>query len=263
MKLYYMPQELINELKGNFRHYSHYYRENDRKGLMQELSRYGELRESKIECEDFSLERTADLPDKIGRSYYYESDVDNIKIIYDHLKDRLDLNAASDEKLWDGMSHSWFWDYIQFREAKKLKSDKDADVSKACLLPVKKLGIRRARDIHCLSRLWWAGYYTYDEENKENPYALTEFYFSGALPSRMLLLSSRNFIANKNICIGTLRSLKKRYERGDRDVLERYHAETAFKYLNGIGGATSLDFLDSQEIEELVDNVMDKKYGKV
>lgn len=30
MKLYYMPQELLNELRGNFQHYLHYYRENDK-----------------------------------------------------------------------------------------------------------------------------------------------------------------------------------------------------------------------------------------
>lgn len=50
MKLYYMPQELLNELRGNFQHYLHYYRENDKDGLLQELSRYGNLKESKIGC---------------------------------------------------------------------------------------------------------------------------------------------------------------------------------------------------------------------
>lgn len=263
MKLYYMPQDMLNELKGNFRHYCHYYQENDRNGLIQELSKYGKLRESKIECDDFELEMTADLPETIDRFYYYKSDVDNIKILYGHLKDKLNLNAASDEKLWDGMNHSCFWDYIQFREAMKLKSCEEKDISNAYILPVKRNGIRRARAMHCLSRLWWAGYYTYDEENEENPYVLTEFYFNEALPSKMILLSSRNFTANKSICIGILRSLKKRYERGDEKALERYHVETAFTYLNGIGGATSLDFLDSHDIEKLVDNVMNKRYGEI
>lgn len=71
MKLYYMPQELLNELRGNFQHYLHYYRENDKNGLLQELSRYGNLKESKIECEDFSLEMTTSISN--GKTAYNES----------------------------------------------------------------------------------------------------------------------------------------------------------------------------------------------
>ena len=183
--------------------------------------------------------------------------------MYDHLKDKLSLKAAGNEKLWTGMAHTYFWDYIQYRHANDIRSGQEDKIRKSFLWNSQKSGgTRRAREVNCLSRLWWAGYYTYDEEN-EDRYYLTDFYFGKALPSRLLLLASRHFTANKEVCIGILRSLKKRYDSGDKDCLERYHVETALTYLNGIGGMTSLDFLSQSEIGALIDKRMNQVYGVI
>lgn len=263
MKLYYMTQDAIDELKGNFHHYAEFYKNNNKKEINEWLrSSYG-LKESNIECDGFTLEKDDNIPEKIGKDYYYESDLKNIKIMYDNLKDKLSLKAASNEKLWTGMAHTYFWDYIQYRRANEIRSGKEDEIRKSFLWNSQKSGgTRRAREVSCLSRLWWAGYYTYDEESADG-YYLTDFYFGKAMPSRLLLLASRHFTANKEVCIGLLRSLKKRYDNGDKDCLERYHVEAALTYLNGIGGMTSLDFLSRSEIEALIDKRMNQVYGTI
>lgn len=259
MKLYFMEQDMIDKIKGDFSSYLPYYRGNDLNWFNHHVFSHGGLVESKIKCKDFTLDTKTGKKGEMKPEDYNVGDLINIKLVYDHLKDVLTPQQACDERLWAGLTHSHFWDYVQFRRASELKGGNEEKIKFSFFYS--KNGIRRASDVHCVSRLWWAGYYTYDEKDKQNPYHLTDFFFKEAVPSRMVLLSSRSFAHNKEICLGLLSALKERSEKGE--LLTRKIFECALRYLNGAGSVTVLDALSRDDIREMVAGVLAKNFGKL
>ncbi|MDU5301080.1 MAG: DUF6339 family protein [Dialister micraerophilus] len=249
MKLYFITRNKIDEIKSGFSYYLPHYKDNDKNWFEKEFKVNGGLVESKFECDDFALDMTCEninnLPTK---NDYFVSDLKNVKIMYNNLKDVLSPHDASDERLWTGLAHTCFWDFVRYRNIKNLKLNDD-EIVKNVYFFVK--NSRRYLNVNCLSRLWWAGYYTYDENNKENPYELTDFYFNKALPSKMLLLTSRNFISNKSICLGFIKGVKNVADMGLK--VDRDETEFALKYLSCMGSVTLLDFLSENEIANIVE----------
>ena len=70
MKLYYMTQDAIDELKGNFKHYAEFYKQNNKKGIQEWLRSIHGLKESNIECDEFTLETEKNIPEKIGKDLF-------------------------------------------------------------------------------------------------------------------------------------------------------------------------------------------------
>ena len=83
----------------------------------------------------------------------------------------------------------------------------------------------------------------------------------GAFSSTILLFSSSNFTANKNLSLGILDSIKKRSDAGER--IERKHFVDSTKYLNQMGAVTILDTLSREKTTDLIDKFFNKKYGPV
>ncbi|KGR78965.1 hypothetical protein CD29_08060 [Ureibacillus manganicus DSM 26584] len=105
--------------------------------------------------------------------------------------------------------------------------------------------------VHALARLWWVGYMTYDENNQEDPYWLTEFFCSADFSARCVVFFSSNFTSNCAITKGILRALIALREDGVD--IKRAHFVESTKFLNISGGAMVLDLLEDDEVKEMVE----------
>ncbi|KGR90836.1 hypothetical protein CD30_08955 [Ureibacillus massiliensis 4400831 = CIP 108448 = CCUG 49529] len=112
--------------------------------------------------------------------------------------------------------------------------------------------------VHALARLWWVGYMTYDENNQENPYWLTEFFCSADFSARCVVFFSSNFTSNRAITKGILRALIALRDEGV--VIKRDHFVESTKYLNISGGALVLDLLEEDEVKEMVEKRIKKVF---
>lgn len=100
---------------------------------------------------------------------------------------------------------------------------------------------------------------TYDENNEENPFWLTDFFTEKDFSARATLFFSSNFTSNKNITIGILTVLYNWQQQGI--PVKREHFVQATKYLNVVGGAMILDVLSIEEVSDMVEEYLSKLYG--
>ncbi len=71
---------------------------------------------------------------------------------------------------------------------------------------------------------------------------------------------SSNFTSNRNITKGILKTLYRWRENGIN--IKRDHLVEANKYLNVVGGATILDTLTTEDVEEMVEGHLGKVFGE-
>ncbi len=247
MRLLYLEQEAIDDLKMNFSEYKPHFHDDTNQWFVNRFNEKGWLKESKITCKDFEMNRD---------DSYDISDRKNTEIVYEALKDLKPANAL-DERLWAGMLFGQLWEYVRYRRAEELESDDERKVLNSFLFL---RGTKRSCFINCLSRLWWAGYLLYDEKAKYH-YSALDLISESAFPSNVMLLSSNNFMANKDIALGVMDSIKERKDKGDK--VGRYHFVEVNKYLNCIGGITLLDTLSRDEAHKIASDRLNKLYGVV
>lgn len=254
MYLQFMTRDMIDTIKSDFKTYLPHYINNDKDWFHKELEKKDGLKTSSIQCDDFLL--------NMVEKDYNISDLENIKKLYSALKDKITLEIASDERFWAGISHGYLWDYIQYRRYDNfLGKDADKVLKNVKTSYFYTYGPRRSTIVHPVARLWWAGCLTYDEHNSDNPYELTDFIFSKAFASNLVLFGSSNFTADKKISLGILKALKERQDKGE--IIKRKHIVQANKYLNGIGSVTLLDALSEEDIQQLVAKRMNTLFGEI
>lgn len=176
--------------------------------------------------------------------------LENIKRLYGSLK-HISNTEAENEKLWIGLSNTYYLDY-HIDELNKARDNKGL-ASRAHFTQ----GAKRALVLNNLPLLWWVGYYTYDENNEENPYEHTEFLVKNSNRSDLMIFLSSNIVSNKNIILGILDALEELEETQNLRI-ERYALSNSNKILNQIGGTKILDILSREEIKDLiVENLLD------
>ena len=114
--------------------------------------------------------------------------------------------------------------------------------------------------MNCLSRLWWTGYILYDASIPEH-YKAVDLITESAYSSNIVLISSNNFVSNKNLALGVLDCISKRKQTGEK--IGRYHFVEANKYINCVGGAALLDTMTREEARNLANKRLNKLYGKI
>ncbi len=238
MRLMYLKQEGIDDIKMNFSKYKSHFTDDTNEWFMKVFEENHWLCESKIECNDFEMDYNPD---------FNISDTRNVKIIYDALKDLKPANAL-DERLWAGMLFSQFWSFVKYRRKKELDSLDEKDVLNSFFF---RHGTKRSCFVNCLSRLWWTGYLLYDKDNVDH-YKAVDLVCESAYASTIILISSNNFIANKKITMGIMDCLLDRKQKGEK-IIRRHYVESN-KYLNCIGSVSLLDTLSREEVKEIVDN---------
>lgn len=101
-----------------------------------------------------------------------------------------------------------------------------------------------------LSRLWWCAYFTYDKENKRDPYALTKILYDNQMVLRDFLgtINKSNFTRTKGMLLA-LSEFKNDLKQGEG--INQYYRECN-KILNHYAAVNALDFMEFDEIKELV-----------
>lgn len=252
IRLQYITDEGVANLKNNFTVNLPHYKSKDNKIFLNYLKDNNYLLESAYECNDFF----SDLKYSKDSNHL---DLENIKTVYSAMKD-IPASVAFDERLWVGMTHTIMWEYIKKRrkeEAFDYNGKNQQDKIYNSFFTYTKHGKKRGTFVNCVSRLWWAGYLSYDEDNKENPFELTEQICKTGFSSTIVLLSSSNILSRKETIIAVLSVTKKRREAGY--IITRNDLVGAVKYLNLVAGITLLDLLGRDEIEEMIDDYYDKK----
>ena len=170
-------------------------------------------------------------------------DLINIKSFYTEYKDKITPLQASDPLLWSALCHITFKDYILKRWK---KADDTVSIDKRFFATE---GRSSLLYYNAISRLWWSGYLTYDEERKNsNPWYLTETLFSAQQIQKDLF--DQPFSMNKTIVKGLLSALK-RIQDEQGNACTTIFRKCCDSYLNHYGAVSILDTLSSEEIEDI------------
>lgn len=188
----------------------------------------------------------------------------NVLAIHNAFKDKITPKQASNPYLWTYLTHCEYWDYTFNRWS---KADMSIDTIKQRFFCGPEEGNRIGFLRNSISRLWWFGYLTY-QENSPIPYKLTELMLSNSDLCQSII--ERNFSMNKEISIGILSAIQEINEDPNmKDVGavnngDHYEWRPLCKFINRYGGVALLDTLTRDDIKELSYNfLMDyrKKWG--
>ena len=176
-------------------------------------------------------------------------DVVNTRIIYDALK-TLSPIVATNGFLWSYLCHTKYREYVI---ARWIKNPEDEDKQEDTIKTIKKRFFcsSNKNDImrmNAISRLWWAGYLTYDE-NHGRPYHLTEILFTGQQICADIL--DTPFCGNKTIITGILLAIEKYKEEVDENIGSEL-VRKCIKYFRRYAAVTSIDFLSETEIQDII-----------
>lgn len=201
----------------------------------------------KKEFDDFDL-IISDKPEK--------DDIDNIKIIYNALKDLTD-SQASDERLWAGLCHTKFWNYMQKRWPLPQEQD---EWEKHILQHYFFNHGTRSTILNGIARLWWYARLTYDETNQDNPYELTE-YLAKDINGKAYMLFGSNFSRNREVQRIFLYTIKT-YENQNDLVLSRKEFGELRKQVVLWSGKLVIDIVDKEVLKNKIIKEIEKIISK-
>lgn len=249
MKLYFMKKEALDILKSNLDMvYKMYFTEKDNKWLWKVCG--GDPFVDFKEIQDFQL---APISPDLSKG---EVEFANCKIIYQHLS-FLTESQACDERLWAGLCHSIYYEYLRKRwdyDTKSPKTQKEA-VSNIKSRFFFSGGTRAGLFRNSIAKCWWVGRSTYDPSNT-NPFEKLDIIGSNDISSKISdIFYSNNFSANPVILSGIVKAFKNFKEENTQLSLKE-HIRPSLQFLNAVGGGVVLDCLDEDEIADmLIDNI--------
>lgn len=184
---------------------------------------------------------------------------ENSKILYSMLKD-LTVSQATREELWFTLLNTVFIDYLM----DYISTVKDrTDAFKKIRNMFFNQGNKRSLYVNHLSKYWWTGHKTYDENKKLNPFWLTDFFTKDDAAGKAVLFFSSNINNNPNFALGITEAIKELVEEGI--VLNRKDSYNYInKYFNFVGGVKVLDLMTRDQIREEAKAAMeDMIYKKI
>lgn len=239
MKLIYMREGCLNDLKHNLSNNFLRYREADPwldgyfKGGSWHLASSVEIDSVDLICDS-------------SPSF----DLENSKRIYRALE-HLSQAQASDERLWAAMTHSLFWKYMRARwpvekhmaNDGRLKSQ-EGFASRYFIKGSKGL-VRNG-----ISRLWWYGNVSYDAD-REDKFELTAVMLKYQDVAQNIL--ERNFSRNHTVIKAVLEVLCELEAKG-ASFYKREKFRLLMEYINSIGGVTILDALPLDDVKQMIES---------
>lgn len=255
MKLYFMKQKVIDDLKENMLTlHTNYFKFNTNDWI---LNRYDfDPFEFFMEVPDFDL---AIIDDRsMG-----EIELENCKILYEHLNG-ISESQASDERLWAGLCNGVFYEYVRTRwkysTLKQGNPETDASTLKSRFFFS---GSGRGSIFrNTLSKCWWAGQYTYDSMAGKKWNILDSIGPEDFSTKVSDIFYSNSFSANKGILKGIAKGLDFYRKQGIK-LATRDHIRPTLQYLNALGGSILLDMYSEDEIaREVINNIEIVRTGK-
>jgi len=235
MKIKFLPENTLILLKENIDYNVEKYRLEDNDWICKFTETTNPFAQSNIEFIFSELNPN-------------DSEITNIKKLFLSLK-HLTRSQASDERLWAGLSHDFFWKFMIKRW--DLNRNKRGEM----IQYIKKNyffahGKTRSLMTNGLARYWWIAKLTFNE-NLNDPFTLTE-YISKDINGRGFPLFGSNFSNNKNVLFPFLFHLKK-YEDSNPNLSREQFLEL-IKEMNLYGGKYLLDTLNEEKIRTILDN---------
>lgn len=204
----------------------------------------------RVFCKDSRIECT--LPTLSAANDEYT----NVIAIYEAFKDKLNPKQASNPYLWAYLTHCEYWEYANQRWAKEGMSVDTIKQRFFCSFLTNNLEGNRVGFLrNAVSRLWWFGYLSYQENRPGNPYELTKLLLSHSDISSSVL--ERKLSVNRNITVGVLDAIleinndPRLPDVGVSRTTGKYEWRELCKYINRYGGVTLLDAMSSDDIKEL------------
>lgn len=243
MKLYFLREEALDTLKGNIRTNLKKYTNPANDWIIDYFNGQSPFSEYKVIVDDFTLDMSEEKPN--------QTDLENVKRLYSHLM-MLTETQATDERLWSGLEHGIFWDYMRYRWSldKTIPTERNIAGRFFFYRPTIRYSIIR----NTLSKLWWIGKLTYDK-NRKDPFELTNV-LKNDFTTRMNDLFSSNYSNNPVIVRAFLSSIKSFEDRGVSINQSVYRKAT--KYLNILGGTYILDYFTETELAEKITQRIDQ-----
>ncbi len=245
MKLYFMKKEALDILKDNIDFvYNKYFTEKDNKWIWTICD--GDPFIEYKEVPDFQL---SDLDSDMSIG---DIEFNNCKIIYKNLS-FLNESQASDERLWAGLCHSVFYNYVRKRWDYNIKQPK---TPKEAVSNIKSRfffsgGARAGLYRNTLAKCWWVGRNTFDETNT-NHFEKLDIIGSNDISSKISdIFYSNNFSSNPTILNGIVNGIKY-FKDGGVQITLREHIRPSLQLLNAVGGGFILDCLSEDDIAEMM-----------
>ena len=253
MKLYFMKKRALDNLKGTLPDIYTKYSTEKFNGWLKNIVGEEPFIEFR-EVPDFTLHIERDSKGKVLRG---KMDFENCKIIYRNLI-FLSESQASDERLWAGLCHSIFYDYMRQRWQYDKMLPKSAEQIKLRYFFENRAGIFS----NALARCWWTGHLLYDA-TRLNPFEKLDIIGASDIRSKMMLIFNNSFSRNQNIVNGIVKCFRHFNEQGIKLNDIRHQVSPAMQQLNAIGGTIVLDCLSEDEIADiLIKAIEDTLNGK-
>lgn len=178
----------------------------------------------------------------------WKKDLEEAKCVYESFKNLTRLQAT-DERLWAYLTHVSLFKFLQLRWP--IPWDQPKEKIKKHIIDHWFLLNPNYIIRHSIGGLWWSVYTTYDED-RENPYELTEYYYQLTTEFGIRRLGMSSFTDNKNAMIGILEYMK---ENAQRIYDKHFRSVVVTQYFNYLGGVKCLACLDKdffkKEMEKL------------
>lgn len=230
MKLQFVSYNNLDTIKSNLGVWASKFKSDSCTWLEEELDSPLFIDTKYTDIPDFSLNDNEERP--------FDTEAENVEIIYENLKFISD-SQASDERLWAGLCLGAFWKYVQYRWD-IVNKPTESNIKQHFFFGY---GARRSLTRNAISRLWWIGKLTYDE-NRSDPYELTKFVCENS--DYIMHILERNTSNNPMIIRAFLSALIDAKNQGT--IINTNVVGELSKYLNLLGGVYILDCLTYEQI---------------
>lgn len=205
----------------------------------------------------FKISKTVDVnrfvpsytPGKKDDTQKAKDDLVNTRMLYSAFKNLTPLQA-SNKYMWTYLCHA-IPEYRQYIFDRWMQEARENTIKNRYFVT----SFGSLLNDNALSRLWWYGYLTYDEEST-NPFALTEILLTNQTicTDVMDTFNRMNFNRMKGVLLA-IKEFKETIE--ENEGITDYFRECK-KYLNHYAAVTNLDFLEVEEIKKLAFDYMVK-----
>lgn len=242
MELLYIRQDYLDTLKNEFKinlELGKYY---SNVPFISDDSNNNLLLKSNIFVEDIDLKFYTDGRDNSSL------DFENSKELYLKFK-FLTPRQAADERLWQYLLHTKFWNYMRYRWPLEKNNDPDHYFSND--------KNDRALIRHGIARLWWIAHETYDSDNPTDPFHLTEYVFNDKDLIRNVI--ERAFFRNKQFTKNLLICIKNYFDK-NKYPNKRKAIRSLMPELNRISAIRIVEGLSINDLNCIVTDFFDNHY---
>lgn len=250
MILYFIKKDALDLLKGSLDSlYKYYYLDDSNQWIYEFMQENGisEPFQKFREVRDFELS-SLDNPNK------GEIDLNNCKIIYKNLA-FLTPSQASDERLWVGLGHTVFYQYLRRRSnyvIDRIAIDKNPVGSIKTRFFFSGGGGRGGIYRNSLAQCWWVGMSTYSPMESENKFYKLDVIGASDISSKISdIFRNNKFASNPEILNGIIDALMYFKDR-KIELRVKNHIRPAMQSLNALGGSLILDCMGRTEIAKHV-----------